>query len=343
MTALALANALEVPDSVITALGEYGSVIFAPAYLPFKAALYGSPLIAPCMKLLDDFRSSHGKGNPFQDKFAGLESAHIVFFCTVYVVFFWLLPTLIFKFVWKKPVDLLRPYAIVHNAFLAVLSGYMALTITVTAVASGYSFWNNAFDVDLKHNLAWKMAKIQYIFYISKPVPEFVDTLLIAAFQNWKQMSVLHVSHHLSVPCIWWAVMNIAPSGDCHASSFANSLVHLFMYSYFLAMLIFPKGGPVRNAMDRNKYAVTILQMLQFSHNIAQGAYTLYVVKETKYKPVLIQLMVYYCSYLLLLFINFFIQNAVLGGAGGDKKKPRDEKQQPARATVGAPRPSSID
>lgn len=319
------------PDAVIDAVAKYGNIAIAPLYEPFKAALYANSAISPYMKQLDDFRGSFAKTNPFQAKFPFLESAHIVFFCTMYTVFFFLLPAFIFKFVWKKPLNFLRPIATVHNLFLTMLSFYMAAGIALSAVALGYSFWNNPFNSDVTNKLNWAMVKFQFVFYFSKPVPEFLDTVFITAFQNWRQLSLLHVSHHVSVPVIWWFVMNIAPSGDCHASSFANSFVHIWMYLFFFLMLVSDKEGPIRTWLSNNKYVVTVLQMIQFAHNVAQAVVTLYVVKKTNYEPFLIKLMFGYCSYLLAMFINFFIVNAILGGGGKDKDKSKDSDKKKSK------------
>lgn len=59
----------------------------------------------------------------------------------------------------------------VHNVFLVCLSGYMCVTAVREAIINGYSFWGNEYNPK-----EVGMAKITYIFYVSKAY-EFLDTV----------------------------------------------------------------------------------------------------------------------------------------------------------------------
>lgn len=55
-----------------------------------------------------------------------------------------------------------------------------------------------------------QMARILWIYYLSK-IPEFLDTIIMALKQNFRQITFLHVYHHLTIFIIWWVVVYYAP------------------------------------------------------------------------------------------------------------------------------------
>ena len=59
---------------------------------------------------------------------------------------------------------------------------------------------------------------------------EFVDTLIMVAKKNKRQISFLHVYHHATTffP-VWWAVVKYGPGGEAWFCCFLNSLVHVFV------------------------------------------------------------------------------------------------------------------
>eukprot|EP00250_Pteridium_aquilinum_P010721 c19587_g2_i1 orf=1-555(-) len=103
---------------------------------------------------------------------------------------------------------LLKALVILHNLFCLSLSLYMSLGIAFRAFQLNYSLWGNAYDP--KED---KMAHFIYLFYMSKYV-EFMDTIIMLLKRNLRQVSVLHVYHHMSVALIWWMLSHHAPGGD---------------------------------------------------------------------------------------------------------------------------------
>ena len=97
-------------------------------------------------------------------------------------------------------------------------------------------------------------------------------------------------------------------------SVFLNSLVHVFMYSYYLAASLL--GG---NDAAKKKYLwwgryLTMFQMFQFITMMAQAAYTWHY---SPYPAALSKLLFYYMQTLLALFLHFFLVKY----AGGKPKK----------------------
>ena len=137
--------------------------------------------------------------------------------------------------------------------------------------------------------------------------------------KNFRQISFLHVYHHVTIFLIWWFIIYAYPCGDCeifffffffsgrdsppislfhspaYFSASQNSFVHVVMYSYYLmSMLKIPTPW---------KKVITYVQMLQFVLNVGQAAYYLYWLKQEPALPMRILLV--YCISLLILFNNY--------------------------------------
>lgn len=198
----------------------------------------------------------------------------------------------------KRDSFLLRTFVQLHNIFLVGLSLYMCIGIISEAVANGYSFWGNSFNPSEK-----RMAEMIHIFYVSK-MYEFVDTFIMIFKGNMRQVSLLHVYHHLSISLIWWSIVYVAPGGDAYYSAALNSFVHVVMYTYyFLASAIGKNEKARKRYLWWGKY-LTQLQMTQFVTMLGQASYNLYF---KRYNLFLAQLLVVYMLSLLGLFGHFYI------------------------------------
>ncbi|MCO5586364.1 hypothetical protein L7F22_040304 [Adiantum nelumboides] len=168
---------------------------------------------------------------------------------------------------------LLQAFVILHNLFCLGLSLYMCLNISFRAFQLNYALWGNAYD--LRETL---MAFYIYIFYMSK-YAEFLDTIIMLCKRNTRQVTVLHVYHHVSIAFIWWMIAHHAPGGDAYFSAAINSAVHVFMYLYYLLSALLRNNEKARRKyLFWGKY-LTQLQMLQFLFNMIQAYYCL------KFKP----------------------------------------------------------
>eukprot|EP00656_Telonema_subtile_P010919 TRINITY_DN15323_c0_g1_i1.p1 TRINITY_DN15323_c0_g1~~TRINITY_DN15323_c0_g1_i1.p1 ORF type:complete len:132 (-),score=18.40 TRINITY_DN15323_c0_g1_i1:15-410(-) len=80
--------------------------------------------------------------------------------------------------------------------------------LIAAAIAGKYTVWNN--PVKNENVNDWRMAKIIWIYYISK-LPEFGDTFLMVLKHNYHQVSFLHLYHHSTVFVIWFVVCLVGP------------------------------------------------------------------------------------------------------------------------------------
>lgn len=82
----------------------------------------------------------------------------------------------------------------IYNPLQVVVCAYMCVEAGIQAYRNGYSVTPcNAYNPSQPI-----MGNVLYMFYISK-VLDFMDTFFIIMGKKWKQLSVLHVYHHLTI------------------------------------------------------------------------------------------------------------------------------------------------
>lgn len=307
----AVAQAIEFPDSLVERIASTTFDIFGTAATGFDEVV---TQIAPdAVKFVNDW--SAGYQHEYSKRLPLMKPTYVLF-----AVFFYAfaLATLypVGKILGKRKHRLL---GLIHNAFLFLLSLYMSVSIGLTAIASGYSLWNNGIA---KSDNDWRMAKLIWLFYVSK-LPEFIDTFLMMLKQNYRQISFLHLYHHSTIFVIWFIVTNRAPGGEAYWSAMVNSGVHVVMYGYYFGTMLFnDEKHPVRKFLNKFKFVITKGQMTQFAMNCVQSLYDLNVPTAPNYPPALIHLLFWYMLTLLGLFGNFLVKNSrAAKSASGDKKK----------------------
>ncbi|KAK9827354.1 hypothetical protein WJX81_000104 [Elliptochloris bilobata] len=208
----------------------------------------------------------------------------------------------------KSSGPLLRLTVQAHNLFLIVLSSWMSASACLQAWRLRYRFWGNAYS-----DSQASMATVVYFFYVSK-LYEFTDTVIMLLKGNAKQVSFLHVYHHMSISCIWWAIAFAAPGGDAWYSVFLNSLVHVFMYAYYFAATALSDNPAARRRYLWWGRYLTQFQMFQFVTMMAQAAYCW---RFSPYPKPLSKLLFFYMQTLLALFAHFYVQKYLSGAKRG--------------------------
>ena len=199
----------------------------------------------------------------------------------------------------KRDGPVLRGFVQAHNVFLVVLSAFMCGTAAVEAIKNGFWLWGNEYDPSHKG-----LARIVHVFFLSK-IYEFADTAIMIVKGNMRQVTVLHVWHHISISMIMWVITYVAPGGDAYFCVILNSLVHVCMYvHYTMASVI----GP--NPVARKKYLwwspyLTRFQMAQFVSMIAHSCYLL---AYPSYNAFIAKTQLWYMFTLLALFANFYVR-----------------------------------
>merc|ERR1711907_65596 len=200
--------------------------------------------------------------------------------------------------------------------YLAVVG--LGLAIITPAEKRKSAPQSAALNTFVNYHNAWLIVLSAFMFASScyqAYLNEYLDTYIMLLKGNLKQVSFLHVYHHLSISLIWWAIAYSAPGGDAWYSAALNSLVHVVMYMYYYLM-----GKSSADPTFRKKYLwwgkyLTSFQMTQFVSMLAQGVYT-YLYSD--YPKWISKFLVVYMMTLLVLFLNFFV-GKYFGTAGKAK------------------------
>ena len=129
---------------------------------------------------------------------------------------------------------------------------------------SGMNVWGNPVD---RSATGYRMAFLIWVHYNNKYV-ELLDTMFMIARKKEEQLSFLHVWHHILILWSWWLVCKFAPGGDVYFGALANSLIHVFMYGYYLMRLC-------KIPCPFKKY-LTQMQLIQFVVCFVHACYVMY-------------------------------------------------------------------
>ncbi|EDW96738.1 uncharacterized protein Dyak_GE25994 [Drosophila yakuba] len=211
----------------------------------------------------------------------------------------------------RKPYDLrgvIRAYnimQIVYNSgvliwglhFLFVLKAYDLRCIT---------------RLPLDHEFKSRERLLTYAYFSNKFM-DLMETVFFVLRKKDRQISVLHVFHHLVMS--FGGYMHITYSGYggiLFPSCLLNVAVHVIMYSYYYL-------SSVRKDVQTSRWKkyITVVQLVQFVLVLANFSYTLMQPNCNASRPVLYFGMAISTTFILM-FANFYVHNYILSG----KKKP---------------------
>jgi elongation of very long chain fatty acids protein 4 len=199
----------------------------------------------------------------------------------------------------KRDTPAIRAFVQWHNLFLIGLSAYMCTTAVVEAVRNGFWLWGNDYDASQTG-----LATIVHVFFLSK-IYEFVDTFIMLVKGNVRQVSFLHVYHHVTVTMLMWLITYAAPGGDAYYSVVLNSFVHVAMYTHYgLASAI----GPVPSVRKRWLWWSSYLTMFQMAQFVSMMLHSVYLLATGTYVAFIAKVQLGYMVTLLALFANFYVR-----------------------------------
>ncbi|ETI51040.1 hypothetical protein F441_05547 [Phytophthora nicotianae CJ01A1] len=198
------------------------------------------------------------------------------------------------------------PIQFIYNPIQVIACSYMCVEAAIQAYRNNYSAAPcNAFKADDP-----VMGNVLYLFYLSKML-DLCDTVFIILGKKWKQLSILHVYHHLTVLFVYYVTFRAAQDGDSYATIVLNGFVHTIMYTYYFV------SAHTRNIWWK-KY-LTRIQLIQFVTMNVQG-YLTYSRQCPGMPPKVPLMYLVYVQSLFWLFMNFYIRAYVFG-----PKKPAVE------------------
>ncbi|XP_017036343.1 very long chain fatty acid elongase F [Drosophila kikkawai] len=140
---------------------------------------------------------------------------------------------------------------------------------------------------------------IAYAYYINKIV-DLLDTFFIVLRKKYRQITYLHVFHHVLMPSAGYLIIRFhGYGGHLFLLCFLNVIVHVVMYCYYYSAI-------AGSAVPWKRY-LTLLQMLQFILMFAHCAYT---AAQPECQTSQGMTFLYSCSsaIMLIMFTNFYVQ-----------------------------------
>ena len=180
----------------------------------------------------------------------------------------------------------LRTPLLIHNFVCVILSLYTAVQGSRGVVQSPSVYYTAEGPQLVIHALR--------VYWISKIV-ELIDTIFMVLRHKLKQMSFLHVFHHMSILLLSDNAYRMAPWPPIALLMTLNSIVHIFMYTYYGLRAVQPL-----NEISWKK-RITQLQIAQFLFGL------LFAANGYLYHGFCVYSMLYGMG-LLALFINYYYQ-----------------------------------
>jgi hypothetical protein len=187
--------------------------------------------------------------------------------------------------------SLVNNYAIIHNVCLQLFSMYVAYNLLYAIYTYGFVSRVNYYFQDKN------IDNVIYYFYLSKYY-EYVDTIILYA-KNKKPI-FLQKFHHLGAVIVW----HLGYVNKCEGMLLAcllNSVVHSFMYLYYLLTLL-------KFNVNSYRIYITSLQILQLFSGSIMVPYYFYSFENVQNKIVVCVFEIYVMC-LLYLFSEFMYKN----------------------------------
>ncbi|KAH6935252.1 hypothetical protein HPB50_004821 [Hyalomma asiaticum] len=157
----------------------------------------------------------------------------------------------------RKPFDL-KTCILVYNLSATLLSAFFVCRFVKLAYWDlGYTFLQ---DVDMGDSPAHReIRRLSWWFYVFK-LSELADTVFFVLRKKNRQISALHVVHHVVV--VWNLWLDVTYGAQSHGMFIMclNTFVHVFMYTYYF----FAALGPAYKRLLWWKKYMTMMQISQF-------------------------------------------------------------------------------
>jgi len=222
---------------------------------------------------------------------------YTIYLCAAYLLFVAVGP----KFMANRQPLQSRTLLILYNVAMVLLNLYIFVELLSTAILSNYNWVCTPVDY-ADEPLPNRMAAALWWYYFSKPI-EFFDTVMFILRKKDRQVTFLHVYHHVTMPLLWWIGIKWVAGGQSFFGATLNSSVHVFMYSYYALSAL----GPHMQKHLWWKKHITHYQLFQFVWGIAHSVYSLYI--DCPFPKWMQYACAGYAFSFLVLFSNFYIQN----------------------------------
>ncbi|XP_013177729.1 PREDICTED: elongation of very long chain fatty acids protein AAEL008004-like [Papilio xuthus] len=157
-----------------------------------------------------------------------------------------------------------------YNLFQICLSMYIFYEGTILIVKNNFSFYCQAVSNSTDPNTVRLVAAV-WVYYMAK-LTELLDTVFFVLKKSDRQISFLHLYHHSAMALAGWIAIKYFPGGQAAYIGWINSLIHVFMYTYYFLASFGPR---FRKYLWWKRY-LTVMQIVQFGLISIQAAVSLF-------------------------------------------------------------------
>ncbi|KAH8312871.1 hypothetical protein KR044_013389, partial [Drosophila immigrans] len=153
----------------------------------------------------------------------------------------------------------------------------------------------------LDHEMKDTERMLAYLYYLNKII-DLLDTVFFVLRKSFKQITVLHLIHHVYMPCASYFFQRLYGYGGHGAVlALSNTFTHIVMYTYYY---LSSQNPNIRKSIWWKQY-VTILQMIQF---VVMFSYSLWALLQPDCDAprLLISLVLFMSSLMFFMFSNFY-------------------------------------
>ncbi|XP_062130213.1 elongation of very long chain fatty acids protein F-like [Drosophila sulfurigaster albostrigata] len=208
----------------------------------------------------------------------------------------------------KKWMEHRKPYDL-KNIILA----YNIFQIVYNAVLCYYVFFHLLFSVydlqcmetlPLDHPSKTLERTLSYAYFINK-ITDLVETIFFVLRKSNKQITFLHIYHHLLMVSMCYVVLRFYGTGSQFSLMGAlNTFVHTVMYFYYF---ISARNPNMKSSVWWKKY-ITLIQLVQFSICFVQSVFMLLFKQDCKFPLILQYLQLTQAIVMIYMFSNFYLK-----------------------------------
>ncbi|XP_034232797.1 elongation of very long chain fatty acids protein 4-like [Thrips palmi] len=208
------------------------------------------------------------------------------------------------RFMKSRPAYSFKTFIYLYNFSQVVINAIMFHVVLTSGWTTTYTLgcqlpdWSDSRE-------AMRMASAMWWWFLIKKV-ELIETVLYVLRKKDRQVSFLHIYHHVSTFLITWTAARFCPGGSVTFSVLPNSLVHVIMYSYFLLSAI--DNVALKKVLSRVKKYLTTLQLVQLTIIMLHAAQGFSGTCHAAPKPLMYSF-VPNMLLLIYLFFNFYRAN----------------------------------
>lgn len=239
---------------------------------------------------------------------------YTIYLCIAYLLFVAIGPQIMKT---RKALES-RMFLMIYNFAMVLLNLYIFVELLTCALKSNYNWICTPVDYT-DDPLAIRMAAALWWYFVSKPI-EFMDTVMFILRKKYRQVTFLHVYHHVTMPLLWWIGIKWVAGGQSFFGALVNSSVHVFMYSYYGLSAM----GPQMQKYLWWKKHITHYQLVQFAWAMTHCVVSLYIGCDF---PAWMQYACLgYAASFFILFSNFYLQSYMKKGPRKVKENGEGEK-----------------